>query len=110
MEILFGLLMINVGFIAGATLTSFIARWIALVVDTLKQPIPHPRRMAVLVSLFHAGPWMLVVVAIFAYFTYSERWAQLVGIGIVAWGIFVTTFLRRIQARRRSGVPRKEAV
>src|SRR5258705_4968800 len=94
-------IMIMLGFFIGPAVTAVVGRWVALVVETLRGPTPHPRRMAALVSLFHAGPWMVVAVAIFGYFEYSEQWAQLLGIGIVAWAVFIALFGLRIRAKIR---------
>ena len=90
-----------VGTMVGALLTSFVARWVALVIETLRGPSAHPRRMAALVSLFHAGPWLLVAVAIFGFFEYSERWAQLIGVGIIVYTVFIAYFMQRVQANVR---------
>jgi len=89
------------GFTVGALLTSFVGRWVILLRETLKSDVPHPGRMAVLVSLFHAGPWLIVVVAVFACYEYSERWAQLLGVGILAWGALIAQFLYRHRALKR---------
>jgi hypothetical protein len=88
-----------------------VGRWIALVIDTLKGPTPHPRRMAILISLFHAGPWMLVAVAIFSYFEYSERWARLLGVGIIVWAVFAAYFMlaARANAKKRKAENRDAA-
>ena len=94
-------IMIMLGFFIGAMVTSVVGRWVALVVESLKGPMAHPRRMAALISLFHAGPWMIVAVAVFGYFEYSKQWAQLLGIGILAWAVFIAVFGLRIRANIR---------
>ena len=101
-------MMIMVGFMVGALLASFVARWAALVIETLKGPSAHPRRMAALVSLFHAGPWLLVAVAIFGFFEYSERWAQLVGVGIIVYAVFIAYFMYRLRAKARENRAEKQ--
>ena len=41
--------------------------------------------MAVVTSLFNAGPWLLVAAATFIYFEYSEPWLPWVLVGAVLW-------------------------
>jgi len=89
------------GMFLGTMLTSMLGRWVLLVRETLRSPTPHPRRMAILVSLFHVGPWILVVFGLFAVFEYSQRWAQLLGVGILVWLIVFAFLLYRMQLRKR---------
>lgn len=101
MALLWDLNLVFFGVMLGAILTSMVGRWVYLVTETLKSSTPHPKRVAVLVSLFHAGPWMLAAVGIFAYFQYSEPWAPFLGIGVLVWfGIFAF-FMGRIRASKR---------
>ena len=100
--------MVMLGCMVGAMLTSVVGRWIALVLDTLKGPTLHPRRIAALISLFHAGPWMLVVVAVFGYFEHSKQWAQLLGVGIVVWPVLFAFLMYRVRAAVRKRQEEKQ--
>ena len=88
------------GFFAGAVLTSVVGRWIMLVRETAAMSSPHPWRMAALISLFHAGPWLLVALGIFVYYEWSEEWLKWIAAGIVAWSVFVGQFVYQVKKRK----------
>jgi hypothetical protein len=102
MDILWGILLVSWGVILGVTITSMVMRWVLLVAETLKSPTPHPKRTAVLISLFHAGPWTLVVVGLFVYFVHSKAWAQLLGAGMLIWAVIFAVIAYRIRARKQA--------
>ena len=69
-----GLVSVMFGFFVGGYLFSRVSLWLAM----CAQVVWIERRswqLALAMSLFHSGPWLLLVVAVFAYHVRAHSWA-----------------------------------
>jgi hypothetical protein len=104
------------GFFLGGILFLSLVRWLVLGAEAWSQSSTSTRegppltRFIVTVacqSLFHSAPWMVVAVAMFAYYVHSEPWAAwlfsgfLLNFGIM--GMVTTSAYIAMRKHRRSG-------
>jgi hypothetical protein len=94
------------GLFAGNLVSIGVVRWIATSAELLHSS-PQGWRMAAAASLFNSGPWLVVVVSVFAYYVHSEAWAPwfFAGLGgaLLLFGGIIVIFTvkhRHAEARR----------
>jgi zinc transporter ZupT len=98
------------GFLAANLLLATLSSWGRAIAEVRRTYASvHPWRMVVLTSLFNAGPWLLVVVALFVYYEHSAPWAVWFFGGAAVWLVYVGSLMGVVYARRR-GKGNKNAV
>jgi uncharacterized membrane protein len=110
------------GFFAGNLVFVAVLRWAYILVVAREQVaatdgrLAAPGKVALLAfcqSLFHSGPWVLVVFGFFAYHIYSESWAPWFFAGfcgsIFFLGILIIYSAMGIRKRSKSDSPQNTA-
>lgn len=92
-----------IGFFAGYMFLAAVLRWIAVVWETARTPQPDGSHrfsfpMAVSVSAFHSGPWMVLATGVLVYFVHAESWFPpfVIGAGLAAL-VFASVVVRLVR-------------
>src|SRR5262245_18917694 len=90
------------GMLAGNVLVSGISSWVRAIVEVRRTYASgHPWRMVVLTSLFNAGPWILVVAGLFAYYVHAAEWAPWFFGGAIVWVMYLGGLMLIVYTRNR---------
>lgn len=99
-----------IGFFCGQMFFAAMLRWVAVVWETGRTARPDGSSrfsfaMAVGVSAFHSGPWMILAAAVLVYFVHAEPWfpSFIVGAGLAA-AVFASVVIRLVRHWRHESV------
>ena len=92
------------GFAVGSLVFSLEVRWVGMLLFAFKERTSSSLGKLVLLSLLSSGPWVLVVIGVFAYYEYRQLWARWVFVGFCA-ALVVHAFQVVRLLKQRSATP-----
>jgi len=109
MDLLLPIALVVVGFVTGTLVFSRVGRWVVTLYELLKDRtearVSSRVGKLVSVSLLSSGPWILILVTVFAYYVISKPWATWLFAGfsaaIVVFGLLTIHFARKATSARR---------